>query len=141
MNGSIPSCDVYIMIYAYFTVGLLFGLALLIYCCTTLYMNRIIARALAVQGMDGSKGRYAYIELLREMYKKVGKSLPLSSPTQYLHTCFHFVFTHFSYIFRTSVVVTHPSATLPPLSHFNFATAVNTTSTHPLRRPKKIALQ
>ena len=87
MNGSIPSCDVYIMIYAYFTTGLLFGLALLIYCCTTLYMNRIIARALSAQGMDASKGRYAYIEVLREMHQKVRHNLrhtliPPLRPTQ-----------------------------------------------------------
>ena len=83
MNGSIPSCDAYILIYAFFTIGkavnqpinipciptfyqpalwrryqhththiphlwlgLLFGLSLLLYTCTTLYVSRILLLAI-----------------------------------------------------------------------------------------------
>ena len=51
MNGSIPSCDAYILIYAFFTIGLLFGLSLLLYGCTTLYVNRILLLAIKSRGI------------------------------------------------------------------------------------------
>ena len=57
VDGSTPPCDAYVLIYAFFCVGILFGMGLLLYTLATLYSERILAKALQAEGIITQKGR------------------------------------------------------------------------------------
>ena len=56
VDGSTPPCDAYVLIYAFFCVGILFGMGLLLYSSATLYSERILAKALQSEGIITQKG-------------------------------------------------------------------------------------
>lgn len=83
MDGSTPPCDAYVLLYAYFCIGILFGMALLIYSLATLYSERILSKALQSEGIITQKGRVVYLESLQAMSKELDE-LQLSLKTSFM---------------------------------------------------------
>ena len=68
-EGASDACNTYVLIYAYIAIGALSGMAITVYLAATIYVDRIIAKSLAVDKIV-SRHRHGYENSLILMIRK-----------------------------------------------------------------------